>query len=261
MIRKTLILLIIINIVILQNTSAIPYEEERPECGHGIEMFFDWMSNIIISIPSYCKKTFAAMHIFFCYFQEQKNQKLFDAIENNDLKAVQEAIALGAELNTLSNDNLTPLHYAANKGNSTITKCLINHGSSIDIQDQVGMTPLHYATRSNLETVKTLIYYGANNAIVSLSGNTAYDYACRLHTHNPIITFLDNVQNYYKYGKQVTKNDQNSSTTPNYFLLRIIKENKGINLQPLFDEKYEEHMNICNFIYNKQIRKNSLHSL
>lgn len=40
----------------------------------------------------------------------------------------------------------TPLHYAANKGNARVIRCLMKNGAAVWAQDDIGRTPLHMAT-------------------------------------------------------------------------------------------------------------------
>ena len=70
--------------------------------------------------------------------------------------------------NLNSSGRLTPLHSAANNGNTEIVKLLLKEGAYVDVVDNIGVTPLFWAVNNNnIETVKLLINEGANVNLVS----------------------------------------------------------------------------------------------
>ncbi|MBQ5761966.1 MAG: ankyrin repeat domain-containing protein [Clostridia bacterium] len=81
-----------------------------------------------------------------------QNDKLFEAIENNDYSAAEKAIERGAWINTRDdvysgctsfNYNPTPLIAACDKGNFEIIKLLVENGADVNKKDDVlDRTPL-----------------------------------------------------------------------------------------------------------------------
>jgi len=90
------------------------------------------------------------------------------AVEKRRLDIVKALINGGADLNTPSSFNDTPLHIAVKEGKLDIVNALIEKGANLDLQDQQGNTPLHLAAKSgNLGIVKALIDGGADLNVVS----------------------------------------------------------------------------------------------
>jgi ankyrin repeat protein len=58
---------------------------------------------------------------------------------------------------------MTPLHWAAARGDHSLASCLIKRGASVDDQDRHGLTPLHHAARADSSAlVALLLDAGAN---------------------------------------------------------------------------------------------------
>jgi ankyrin repeat protein len=103
----------------------------------------------------------------------------------NKFNIIQLLVESGANINTINNQYLTPLHQALqyepidNRINNINTiNYLLFHGANIDAQGESCKTPLHYATfNNNFVATKYLVEKQANiNALDSL-GNTPLHYA------------------------------------------------------------------------------------
>ncbi|XP_076300828.1 uncharacterized protein LOC143219007 isoform X2 [Lasioglossum baleicum] len=90
---------------------------------------------------------------------EIQKQKLFEAIERNNIGDVKELINHGVSIDAKNNDGQTPLHYAAKSDKLEVVKYLIEEkGANVNVKDNDGQTPLHSAAKSDkLEVVKYLI--------------------------------------------------------------------------------------------------------
>jgi ankyrin repeat protein len=77
----------------------------------------------------------------------------------------------------MSGLQLTPLHEAANLGNTAITKLLIDAGADIKAKDLSGRTPLHYAASE--EMVELLVSLRADPNAKDTSGQTPLDALAR----------------------------------------------------------------------------------
>ncbi len=85
----------------------------------------------------------------------------------------------------------TALHWAAAQGNDNIVRLLLDHGFTINTQDEEGNTPLHLAARNgNLSTVKLLLARDANATLVNRDGQTALALARQYH-HPDVVAFLE----------------------------------------------------------------------
>eukprot|EP00041_Stephanoeca_diplocostata_P020545 m.462220 g.462220 ORF g.462220 m.462220 type:complete len:132 (+) comp21602_c1_seq9:830-1225(+) len=74
----------------------------------------------------------------------------------------------------------TPLHYAAEPGQLTMVRLLLEHGADANAHNTLGNTPLHLCARHLLgDVVAILVDAGCNVGISNTSGNTAYDLAVK----------------------------------------------------------------------------------
>ncbi|XP_076285725.1 uncharacterized protein LOC143211701 isoform X2 [Lasioglossum baleicum] len=106
---------------------------------------------------------------------EIKKQKLFEAIGRNNIGDVKELINHGVSIDANNNKGQTPLHYAAKSDKLEVVKYLIEEkGANVNVKDNDGQTPLHSAANSDkLEVVKYLIEEkGANVNVKDNDGQT-----------------------------------------------------------------------------------------
>ena len=95
--------------------------------------------------------------------QDELNQKLFEAVENENITEIKSLLNQGANVNVREKDGQTPLHYAAYLNNINIAKLLIDSGADVNVQDEDGWAPLRWAVRAeNFDLVKLLIENGAD---------------------------------------------------------------------------------------------------
>ena len=64
---------------------------------------------------------------------------------------------MGAEINVKDNHGMTPLHWAARKGHTTIVEYLLTKGAEINVKDNDGWTPLHFAAYRGRKDVVALL--------------------------------------------------------------------------------------------------------
>jgi ankyrin len=71
----------------------------------------------------------------------------------------------GSDINGANKNAQTPLHLAADDGNSSVVRILLEHGAIVDaIETAAGYTPLHYAAaRGHAEACEILIRFGADH--------------------------------------------------------------------------------------------------
>lgn len=75
-------------------------------------------------------------------------------------------------------DDMSAIHFAAQKGHLEIVRTLLLFGVSVKASNRKGLTPLHYASQgSHLELVKYLIRKGANLGAKTKAGKTPRDLA------------------------------------------------------------------------------------
>lgn len=68
---------------------------------------------------------------------------------------------------------MTPLHYAAESGNTEVVELLCDHNASLKETNQEGRTPLHLACHNlDIPTIKMLLHKGASLELVDGFGYT-----------------------------------------------------------------------------------------
>ena len=81
----------------------------------------------------------------------------------------------GADINSRSADECTPLHLASEVGNLELGKWLLNHGADVNPQQADGSTPLHLATiHGHLDVSKILLEHNANINALDYDQNTPF---------------------------------------------------------------------------------------
>jgi len=115
-----------------------------------------------------------------------------DAAMRGDREAVRGLLKQGADANAAQGDGMTPLHWAADRGDAALIDMLIYAGGNVSAVTRVGQyAPLHLASRSgNLAVVQALLKAGANvGQRTNPSGVTALHLAAE--SGNPaVITLL-----------------------------------------------------------------------
>jgi ankyrin repeat protein len=97
------------------------------------------------------------------------------AARNGNAKQVEELLNKGVNVNAQDKwfANLTPLHWAARRGDKGLSTLLLERGANIEARDFNGKTPLHWAaSEGNVETVRFLVVKGANVNAIDDGGGT-----------------------------------------------------------------------------------------
>jgi ankyrin repeat protein len=78
------------------------------------------------------------------------SQRLWDAVQAGEVKAVRQLIAEGVDVNTRQLDGKTPLHLAVAGGNLPLVQALLKAPEiRVNAADERGTQPLHLAVREN----------------------------------------------------------------------------------------------------------------
>jgi len=116
--------------------------------------------------------------------QQELNDKLFEAVKNDDLDQVNELVGQGADVN--AKDKFfgdTPLHKAIQLRNFEMVKLLIENGADVNAINGQDDTPLILSVaQSDLEFVKLLLENGAKVNAHGSDGNTALHVSLFLKT-------------------------------------------------------------------------------
>ena len=88
---------------------------------------------------------------------------IFAAIQDNHVETLRALAGIGADLNVLSKNGETPMHYAAEKGNVEAVRVLLELGADPNRWSNLGVTPLHVAAQGiRGDLVDVLVAGGAD---------------------------------------------------------------------------------------------------
>ena len=91
-----------------------------------------------------------------------KYDDIFKAVEKSSIMGVRDWLARGVDVNIKDNHGQTPLHLAAIKGGTEITKILVNEGARVNVKDELGNTPLMLAMYYGYKEIEGVLRkYGA----------------------------------------------------------------------------------------------------
>ncbi|EAY03662.1 hypothetical protein TVAG_145310 [Trichomonas vaginalis G3] len=106
-------------------------------------------------------------------------------------------ISHGANVNSIVNNEKTPLQFAAENGKKEVTEFLLSHGADVNSPDVTGWTPLHFAVKnSSNEIAQLLIWHGAKIEAKNSDFETPLHVAVREGQ-------IDNVKLLIKYHEDV----------------------------------------------------------
>jgi len=104
------------------------------------------------------------------------DRALIDAAQNGNIEAARQAIADGADVDTLDKRGRAPIQNALHSNNIEAVKLLIDNGANLNAKAPNSWTPLYEAVLiGHMETVKLLIENGANVNAKDQMGGTPLD--------------------------------------------------------------------------------------
>ena len=117
------------------------------------------------------------------------NEELFhQASKNGDLSQMKNILT--KFINSKDEYGKTPIHNAADNGDSNMVDYLIVNGAEVNVPDQRGWTPIHFAVyEGHTEVAKCLIEKGATVDAITNGGATPL-YVASQNGHNEVAKFL-----------------------------------------------------------------------
>ena len=131
---------------------------------------------------------------------------MFAAAAHGHVDVLSCLVEYGADVNTFTDDNYTPLMTACTSGCMSVVTFLIKHGANLDLHDNNGETALHHAVKHDAcDVVRCLVENGADvNALDH--GNCTPLMTASFHGHVNVISFL------VEHGANMTVQDKNGET-------------------------------------------------
>lgn len=133
------------------------------------------MTSRLLSIGTFVLLVVATAHSA----DVKTREALWAAVRSGDVKAIQDAIDKGADVNAKNEYGVSALWIAAGKGKFEVIETLVKNGADVNTRDDIWyQTPLSSATGANqLKTVELLIKAGAKDTDAAFiaaagSGNT-----------------------------------------------------------------------------------------
>jgi ankyrin repeat protein len=133
--------------------------------------------------------------------------RLADAVEARQKDTVRSLIAQKADVNVAQPDGTTALHWASRQDDVETVDLLIHAGANVKAANRFGATPLSLAAlNGNAAIVDKLLGAGEDpNAVISVTGDTAFMVAARTGKTDAISSFL-------KHGADVNKTNNEGQT-------------------------------------------------
>ena len=118
---------------------------------------------------------------------------LLQAVWKEDISAVKELLAKGADPNAKTAIGASPLHGAVRKGEAEITRTLIAHGADVNATDASSFTPLMAAASANqTHNIEVLLAAGARMDAQDDKGFTALMWAVAQGSPQGVEVLLEN---------------------------------------------------------------------
>jgi ankyrin repeat protein len=133
---------------------------------------------------------------------ENMTEKLFHAVDKNDLKKIEFLLSKGADINSQNENNENLLYYSIMKKNKKIYEYLIQKGADINVINHDNYSPLFAAIfTENYELVELLLRKNVDLDINDALGNSILHISCKLCNEKLILLFLNesidiNIKNY-----------------------------------------------------------------
>ncbi|MBW3533701.1 MAG: ankyrin repeat domain-containing protein [Gemmatimonadetes bacterium] len=117
-------------------------------------------------------KLFAALGLALLVASAPADSPVADAARDGDIDAVRALLQEGADVNAAQGDDMSALHWAAERGDAPLADMLVHAGAHLEAVTRIGSyTPLHVASRAgHAPVVARLLEAGADVAAAASNG-------------------------------------------------------------------------------------------
>ncbi|XP_065902087.1 mucolipin-3-like [Dysidea avara] len=107
------------------------------------------------------------------HFKTDKNTTPLQVVQNSHDQVIQMGTIVGVDVNVITRDGWTPLHFAAQNGNAHVVGMLIKSEANVNATTKDKQTPLHRAALcGHVEVVEVLMNFAANINSINEDGCT-----------------------------------------------------------------------------------------
>jgi len=118
--------------------------------------------------------------------------EIIEAVLAKDTALVKKLVKSGIDLNEQDKGGWTALHFAAQNGDISIARILLENGAKVDIKEEYGNTALGKAvfnSRGKGDMIKLLLSYGADKNLKNNYGVSPYELAQKIANY-PVAQYL-----------------------------------------------------------------------
>jgi len=105
-------------------------------------------------------------------YEDRESIPLFLAIEHGRLRAIEQFLSEGGDVETRDAEGKTLLAAAARYSWPKIVRLLLKHSADPNARDRQGRAPLHHAATSSIDSVKLLLEAGADATVRDREGKS-----------------------------------------------------------------------------------------
>jgi ankyrin repeat protein len=140
--------------------------------------------------------------------------ELIEATRSADVETVDRLITDGSNLNEVTGDGMTAVHWAAQLGHISILELLLDAGAEVNPTTRIGSyTPLHLASsQANSSIVEKLLGGGAD-----VNATTTNSLATALHLASQVVGGAESVKVLLAYGADPNAKEGSAGQTPLIF--------------------------------------------
>ena len=181
--------------------------------------------------------------------KRQRTMSLHEAVDEGDLKLVENLLSEGANVNEKDEYDATALHWSALKGYADVSKVLLENGANVNAVDKSKSTPLHDAAYwRHIDVMKLLMMNGANvNALNKIDDSPMWLAVRFSPIELRVPTMLELICGGARIDKKSISRDKSGVLQKVEDRLNLLRERKPIttDLFSVEERSFVEHIALC----------------
>jgi ankyrin repeat protein len=136
--------------------------------------------------------TGAVAWLFLASAEAGADDRLIEAVKNQDRDTVRALLAEPVDVNTTEGDGATALHWAVVRDDADVVDGLLHAGADVDVANDYGVTPISLAcTNRSATVVRKLLEAGADPNRATMMGETPLMACARTGSEEAVVALLD----------------------------------------------------------------------